>query len=102
MKDIRSYLVDEIGIVSDDTADILKLNNWNEHEVSFCISFNTIESEKMALAENKWPKGCRVRTFHHPSNLKRNLRKFPGKSLEDLHQPIESDTCILLATLVGN
>ena len=33
----------------------------------------------MALAENNRPNGCRVRTFHHPSNLKRNLRKFPGK-----------------------
>ena len=59
---VRCHLA-EIGIDSDDIADIIKLKSKNNDESSFCISLNTMEANEAVLADNQWPKGIRVRKY---------------------------------------
>ena len=64
---LRSHLI-EIGIQDDDIADIIRLNNrYNRFRIhsdkSFCVSLNNDKSEKIALAQENWPSGVRIRKY---------------------------------------
>ena len=59
---LRGHLM-EIGIKSDDIADIIHLKSRKENERSYCVSLNTKQAELCALNQFKWPEGVHVRTL---------------------------------------
>ena len=59
---LRDHMI-QVGLKTDDVADIISLKCRNENESSFCISLYTDDAKKVLYNKNNWPNGVRIRPF---------------------------------------
>ena len=85
-EDLRAHITD-IGVPSDEIADVIPLRCRNEAQSSYCISLNSKSAESTVLCDKNWPHGVRVRLFHPRSrNNTRSTRLNSSSTSGNYHR----------------